>query len=327
MSIGSQAKLQGVVDESECQLLFEDRELDKDARIRFANLPSNAKLVLKTGKETVLGHRMHDDAPASNAREDFDGVQAKQTEGNTEQGSSSHLSEEASDRQQQQGEMKASLSDDIDQVYIFSETEMTKTAKQLSDDIDYDINENDILMLHASLTKKTSPSILKTQKMRDDEMQRKLHNLRPAPIRIEFPSGTCIQISVPGNSKVGSIYQRLQSILKPEVFADLYLYTVPPKTNLSQMDQSILAAGLLPAARLKVGFESPKDFESPLDIIKPEFSSRLGTEPPQREADQDYRSRKEDNPKNICSKGSASRVQKDKGPSSKVPKWLKLGST
>jgi hypothetical protein len=209
-----------------------------------------------------------------------------------------------------------------EQVYIFNESETASDAKHLSSEIDYDVNESDILMLHAGLAKKIKPAILKTQKMRDDEMQRKLQNLRPAAIRIEFPRNILIQFCVPGNSEVGTIYQKLHSILKPEIFADLYLYTVPPKTKLLQMEQSILAAGLLPAARLKVGFKSSKDLKNPWDIIKPEFSSRIGIKPPQRETAQDH---VQDNPGN-SSKESSSRVQKNKGQNGKVPKWLKLGT-
>ena len=204
---------------------------------------------------------------------------------------------------------------------------MTSDATQLSSEIDYDINENDILMLHASLAKKIRPAILKTQKMRDNEMQRKLQNLRPAAIRIEFPHNILIQFCVPGNSEVGTIYQRLQSILKPEIFADLYLYTVPPKTKLLQMEKSIVAAGLLPAARLKVGFKSSKDFTNPLDIINPEFTSRIGMKPLQRETAQDHRFHVQDNPSNSSKeKKSASTVQKNKGQNGQMPKWLKLGS-
>lgn len=265
------------VDSSSCRLCHKGKELDRDVPFRLLNLPSSAALDLITGMELGLG---------------------VQTDGAQERPKVCKYSVDNSVRRDQPNQHNPAA---IMEYHVSSkESEFTKPAmyvfsrsseieiqsrhfSTLPSDIDYEVNQADVLLLHSSLAKKKLSPILKTNKMREVEMQKKLDSLCPVQLRMEFPGSEemVVQFETSAKSPISTLYDIMERyILNPKIKIDqVTLFTAPPKCILDRKSSQLLYdAGLHPAARIKVGISNtPQRMD---EIFCSEILKDVGTLPP-----------------------------------------------
>lgn len=334
-SILTQAGLAATVKPEECQLLLKDKPLDATLAYRFANLPTGAKITLKTGHERVLG--FHDNsAPASTAQARAQlplpttsvaaAVAANQQREQQNVASISGKNENpapslriadsspaaaGASQPQQPPPPLAATPEGKDfsannfagrPIHVFSrEAEVQEEAARASpattelDDSAYEVTEADVrkqLATYAKNQRAQEGKHLMTKQMREAEQARKAASYGPVPVRVEFPEGTVLQASFPAVAPVGELQELIKVALLPEAAKTFYLFTTPPKTELKDLSLSFYAAGLVPAARVHVGFRGAVvgggggggDKEQVSSCLRPEVAALMGRPPSRAEA-------------------------------------------
>lgn len=329
-SILTQAGLAATVKPEECQLLLKDKPLDATLTYRFANLPTGAKITLKTGHERVLGFQ-DSQTPATAAQPPLPTSSVAAVASNQQQqqqnvalpsvknenpapsprvaDSSPAAATTASQPQQQrpsplsaatQGEKEYSTNIFAGKpIHIFSrEAELQEEAARAStataelDDSAYEVTEADIrkqLAAYAKNQRTQEGKYLMTKQMRESEQARKAASYGQVPVRVEFPEGTVLQASFPAVAPVGELHELIKVALLPEAAKTFYLFTTPPKSELKDMSLSFYAAGLVPAARVNVGFRragvgDSSDKEQVSSCLRPEVVALMGRPPSRAEA-------------------------------------------
>lgn len=274
-----QAQLQQSVDRESCRLLHSDKELDLHTPFRFLNLPSNATLVLVTGKEAKLGVQSDEKFEQKGlAKQKMDRTRPfDQVAGNIN-APPGDIPKESNVRLEEKTRM-----------YIFSrhqEIEMIKDNES-PDQINYEVNQSDVLLLQSSLSKRNEDVPLKTRKMREEELQRKIDNLGPVQLRIEFPGiDMIVQFELSAKSSVGTLYDVVKHQILSEKLEneEVILFTTPPKCILNRKSStSLYGVGLHPAARIKI--ELPQRLQKAEEIFCPSILKDIGTLPPRIKSD------------------------------------------
>jgi TUG ubiquitin-like domain len=247
-SILQQAGLAATVKPEECQLLLRDRPLDTTLAYRFANLPTGAKIILKTGHERVLG--FHDNSapvvtaaaapppPARNpvAAADLNqqkhdvpstSIPANEASATAQPVPSSTAPPAQPQQQQPPSASPTSLAGDKDfnifagrPIHVFSrEAEVQEEAARASpaaaelDDADYEVTEADLrkqLAAYGKSQRAQEGKYLMTKQMREAEQARKAALYGPVPVRVEFPEGAVIQASFPGVAPIAELYELIK---------------------------------------------------------------------------------------------------------------------
>ena len=91
---------------------------------------------------------------------------------------------------------------------------------------------------------------------------------------------------------VAELHELVRAALTADAAKSFYLFTTPPKTELKDMSVSFYAAGLVPAARVHVGFKggqgggvgSEKSAEQSASCLRPEVAALMGRPPSRAEA-------------------------------------------
>jgi hypothetical protein len=314
-SILQQAGLTATVKPEECQLLLKNKPLDATLAYRFANLPTGAKITLKTGHERVLG--FHDSsAPApTSAPPSTAAVKQQQNVASTSKvvpekpvanPSPAAAAADPPAQQQQQQPQPSSPAAPVEKtkdsgnifagksIHVFSrETEVqedTARASSAATDLDesaYEVTEADVRRQLASYAKKDQEAKhLMTKQMREAEQARKAASYGSVPVRVEFPEGTVLQASFPAVAPVAELHELIKTALLPEAAKTFYLFTTPPKVELKDMSLSFYAANLVPAARVHVGFKggAAGDWVLVGSCLRPEVAALMGRPPSRAEA-------------------------------------------
>ena len=305
-----QAQLQQSVDRESCRLLHSDKELDLQTPFRFLNLPSNATLVLVTGKEAKLGVQSDEKLEQKGlSKQTMDRTRPFDQVAGKINASFGDIPKESNVRHQENPRM-----------YIFSrhqEIEMIKDNES-PDSINYEVNQSDVLLLQSSLSKRNKDVPLKTRKMREEELQRKIDNLGPVQLRIEFPGvDMIVQFELSAKSSVSTLYDVVKhQILNPKLEnEEVVLFTTPPKCILDRRSStSLYGVGLHPAARIKI--DLPQRLQKAEEIFCPSILKGIGALPPRIKNDTLV---EVDSDSAVYSKGASSAGIRTGGG---VPKWF-----
>jgi hypothetical protein len=315
-SILQQAGLTATVKPEECQLLLKNKPLDVTLAYRFANLPTGAKITLKTGHERVLG--FHDSsAPAQTSAPSSTtapaAVKQQQNVASTSKvvpekpvANPSPAAAATADPPAQQQQVPSSPAAPLGKtkdsgnifagkaIHVFSrETEVQEDAARASsaatdlDESAYEVTEADVRRQLASYAKKDQEAKhLMTKQMREAEQARKAASYGSVPVRVEFPEGTVLQASFPAVAPVAELHELIKAALLPEAAKTFYLFTTPPKVELKDMSLSFYAANLVPAARVYVGFKrgAAGDWVLVGSCLRPEVAALMGRPPSRAEA-------------------------------------------
>lgn len=191
------------------------------------------------------------------------------------------------------------------------------------------MTEADIRLQLAQFSAKRSTNhILKTKRMREQEIANMTASLGPVIVRFEFPSDVVVQASFLPTDSIGTLREFVGAMLIDEASSSFYLFTTPPKVELKDVSMSFYEAGLLPRARIHVGFTCSDSSHSNL---KPEVLSSLGPPPPRTRTLDDNVERilPTSNAEQGNSLGNARTKESSRrgtsSSSSRVPAWMKLG--
>lgn len=233
------------IDVHSCKVVYQGKELEKGVPFRFLNLPASAIVTLVTGRERVYGIQSDRSAPSRSTAQAAPKTVVNQKTELMQKGCAS-TSE------------GTSLS--LEGVYLFPSTEELRGSRaHYQEEIDYEVNEKDAYAIQASLSKHVAPSHLRTNKMRENDLERKMAQMSPVLIRIEFPNNMTAQFEISAKSTCQRIYDMARLLIRPELQKCMTLFTAPPKQVLANSSTSVYEAGLAPAARLKIEFEDDID--------------------------------------------------------------------
>ncbi|KAJ1646426.1 hypothetical protein IWQ61_010200 [Dispira simplex] len=96
-------------------------------------------------------------------------------------------------------------------------------------------------------------AVLKTQAMRDKEMQAQQQKYPETSIRFRFPDRHQVQATFRSSETVGDLYAFLTTVLLSE-YHQFTLYTTPPHHNLKNLPATLYQAQLVPASVVYVDF-------------------------------------------------------------------------
>ena len=247
---------------------------------RFANLPSGAKILLKTGHEPVLGVR---EGPSTTATTPATTTNSQQQQPIREKNPSpAPTTTAATTTAATETKSKGSV---LDTIHVFTraseyEEDASHPPQEELPDEWYEVSEADVraqLAGYASRRAADGTQHLMTRQMRENEVARKAVAFGSVPVRVEFPNAIVIQCSFAASAPVQELRDLVASLLVPTASDCFYLFTTPPKTEMKDVSVSFYAAGLIPAARIHVGLK--KEIEG--DCLREEVRSMIG-KPPSR---------------------------------------------
>lgn len=213
---------------------------------------------------------------------------------------------------------------------------VTTTAADLDEDA-YEVTERDLRLILAGYAAKKAQEErgLMTRQVREAEIARKLAEYGPVPIRVEFPDGMIVQSMFEARSTVSDVYDMVRSVLIQELSSICYLFTAPPKVELKDMKATLYGAGLVPAARVHVGFKASTSGgggSQGLQCLKEEVMAKAGAPPSKGLAGrhqggdavkgENESAAGEKNPSNSVAEGGHLHGGSQK--KGNIPKWLKL---
>ena len=123
----------------------------------------------------------------------------------------------------------------------------------------YEVTEADVRVQMAGYAARRAQEgkMLMTQQMREAEAARKAASYGNIPVRIEFPDGMVVQASFAATAPLAELRDLVESALSSEAAAaGFYLFVTPPRTELKDMSASFYSQGLVPAARVHVGYKN-----------------------------------------------------------------------
>ena len=301
------------VDVKQCRLLYNDKELERNAPFRFLNVPSAAKLKLVTGSEVALGVQTSSrEAPT-----------AEPTEKAPSQSPCSIRDAPVASGSAPEGSSKS-----ISDLYVFSQEDEARLKQNESSsfytsDVSFDITEKDLLLMQSSLSKRAEVTHLKTKKMRQEELKRKLDSMREVIIRIEF-CGIIAQFSMSPKASLVDLYNVVGKIIRPEISTDrIVLFTTPPKRILDRnATSSLYENGLVPAAKIRLDIPGMEAGDG-LNLLSENSREKFGTMPPRGYKDAPPVASREQHKveqRTSCASGT---IQSSKIGERKVPKWFK----
>jgi hypothetical protein len=192
-----------------------------------------------------------------------------------------------------------------DTIFVFTrEAEAALDASHLPAqdlaDSDYDFTEGDLRRVMAGYASKRSQTTdqLMTRTLREARLLQQAQQYGAVPVRFELPDGVVVQASFPATTPLEDLIALIRNVLRPQFLTSVYLFTAPPKQELVDLKRSLYLAGLVPAARIFVGFKGEAQILSKQGCLKAEIMAKLG-EPPSRRAAMATKARAEesDNPR------------------------------
>jgi tether containing UBX domain for GLUT4 len=116
----------------------------------------------------------------------------------------------------------------------------------------------------SGVTRSMNDAPLMTKKLRDAEQAKKMSRFRKVLIRVRLPDRTALQGTFTPSSTVRDVVKFVNAALRDPKVVKFYLFLVPPKTILKNLDATLWSLGLVPAALIYLGLESGTDDSSSL---------------------------------------------------------------
>ena len=218
-------------------------------------------------------------------------------------------------------------------VHVFTrEAEAEEDASRVSlegpelDESAYEVTEADIRVQLAAYARRQAQEgkHLMTRQMREAENARKAASYGPVPIRVEFPNNFVLQASFAAAAPLAELQELVRAALTPEAAAKFYLFTTPPKTEIKDMSVSFYAAGLVPAARVHVGFKNWEPAGAGESFLRPEVVKMMD-KPPARGVTMGKEEKKVSSEENVAGAGPPGSNQGASGSAQGEPKRKKSG--
>lgn len=207
------------------------------------------------------------------------------------------------------------------------------------DEAAYEFTEGDarkVLAGYANARRNAESRTLMTKQMREAEQERKAAAYGRVPVRVELPDGHVVQATFAAVEKLQALHSLVASVLVPEVASAFYLFTAPPKVELKDPGVSLYAAGLVPAARVHVGFRNAAALPEYKGCLNDEAMALLGDPPARAEAmgrpaktvfEQKEGSEGDERaPANRTAGPAAEGEGRPRRPKAGMPSWMKLSS-
>lgn len=263
------------VNATECQLQHNGICLDTSTLFRYANIPSNAKLVLLTGREPTLGVRQSPEKavqPTHTTAATLTTTVATLATTNTTAQQPLTVREAPNDAQQDTAKSppiyifhrQDLITCDEHQGLLFNHIYCHNRLSAADDEPDefYTFTEADYHAVTAGYAAraKHQSEPLKTKAMRDAEVAARAAAFPAVRVRVQLPDGHIVQSEFAGSEPLSAVRARLQPLLVPgSASGAWYLYTAPPKKPIRDETKSLYALQLVPAALLYVGCQGQVD--------------------------------------------------------------------
>jgi tether containing UBX domain for GLUT4 len=121
----------------------------------------------------------------------------------------------------------------------------------------YDFTAEDYARIMAS---RREEIYLKTRKIREQEQAARRAHMTKAIMRVQFPDNFVLEATFRSADSLSSLIELLQrALVRPDL--PFYLYTVPPKKRIKDLQQSMIDAGFSPGALIYFAYETSKGAE------------------------------------------------------------------
>ncbi|XP_075501050.1 plant UBX domain-containing protein 1-like [Primulina tabacum] len=171
------------------------------------------------------------------------------------------------------------------------------------------------------LATKKEDKYLKTKKLRDAEEAARKSRITKAVIRIRFPDNHTLEITFHPSEIIQSLIDLLRKVLvDPQL--PFYLYTTPPKKQITDMSQDFYSAGFVPGAIVYFACDALKggdDISAPGPFLLEDIMSLLGLESISEQAEST-----QPTPKLVSTSLSVDSEPKPVDKKKIKPKWLKM---
>ncbi|XP_073127146.1 plant UBX domain-containing protein 1 isoform X2 [Henckelia pumila] len=129
------------------------------------------------------------------------------------------------------------------------------------------------------LATKKEDKYLKTKKLRDAEEAARRSRITKAVMRIRFPDNHTLEVTFHPSEMIQNLIDLLRKVLvDPEL--PFYLYTTPPKKQITDMSQDFYSAGFVPGAIVYFACDALEgdDVSAPGAFLQEDVMSLLGLE-------------------------------------------------
>lgn len=168
-------------------------------------------------------------------------------------------------------------------------------------------------------TENLQNATLKTKKMRDAETQKRMSRFPKVLIRILLPDRIGLQGIFTPKTTIRQLTNFVAAALNKENTPSFYLFVVPPKRKLSNMNATLWDESLVPAAIIHLGVDG--EFTSSAQIIKPEIFAKMTDAP---ETVNDVKEPEKDSAEHVEVLNNESGKSTSKSTMKpKIPKWFK----
>lgn len=155
------------------------------------------------------------------------------------------------------------------------------------DDSFFEFDASDLAAAAAEARRKAEGEVLQTRAMREAAAARRAAQFARSLVRLDFPDGLVLEASFAPTEPLAALRALLRSAVEPSAAACAYLFTAPPKAKLGGVggwEQSVYAAGLVPAALVHVGMEGVLASVWPMGqpLLRAELRAIADALPPQR---------------------------------------------
>lgn len=236
-------------------------------------------------------------------------------------------------------------------LYKLANVQFDKKEILALEDQDFELSREEFVgMLAKQEKEKSERELLKTNKMREFEQQKKTRVYPKCFVRFRYPSGLIIQASFQPNCKIAALYDFVVKTIEDEA-CPFFMYVTPPVKRLdNEKDSTLQELGFVPAVIINVALDKKraKEAVNKEPEIKKQFLPLLQDleaamlpkitkielkadedKPEPAEFDKIKRARKEVENKVLVEKppSSSQPKQQDQKPakSSKIPAWFQLG--
>ena len=184
----------------------------------------------------------------------------------------------------------------------------------------YDFTEEDYYRVARGYAK-PEPKF-KTRAIRQQEAQEAAEKLGPVRVRFIFPEDLICETEFSATALVDALFLFLSALVLPEAQEDVRLFTVPPKQFITDRQQTLFQANLVPHVHLYVESLSPSIRRT---LLKPEIRALRHDLVPEKSAtnlDAERPSSPQPLPEKRPARSSPSEID-----GKRVPKWFKLGKS
>eukprot|EP00873_Tetraselmis_striata_P044347 jgi/Tetstr1/464611/TSEL_009365.t1 len=183
----------------------------------------------------------------------------------------------------------------------------------------YELTPEDLFKMEAAKKAKAAEEkTLMTRAMRESRDRQRAATMGPVGVRVVLPGDRVLQTSFRASDSLAALQEFVAACLAPG--SSWYLYTTPPKAELKQYDQSFYSAGFAPAVKLYLGTKAAGG-EPP--VLREDVLAHERSTPPRREDPTALGGAGRPAPTPQPRQAAAPAGGTDKA-GNKVPKWLKL---